>query len=53
VSSSFSDECSETALVPLGCPSSGEGAHDDLVLSLAIALFAAEHPAPTFAPIGT
>jgi hypothetical protein len=30
-----------------------EGAHDDLVLSLAIALFAAEHPAPRWLPVGT
>jgi hypothetical protein len=29
-----------------------EGAHDDLVLSLAIALFAAEHPAPRWRPVG-
>jgi hypothetical protein len=32
---------------------SREGAHDDLVLSLAIALFAAEHPAPRWLPVGT
>jgi hypothetical protein len=30
-----------------------EGTHDDLVLSLAIALFAAEHPAPRWLPVGT
>jgi hypothetical protein len=30
-----------------------EGQHDDLVLSLAVALFVAEHPGPRFAPIGT
>jgi hypothetical protein len=30
-----------------------EGAHDDIVLALAIALFAAEHPAPRWLPIGT
>jgi hypothetical protein len=29
-----------------------EGAHDDLVLSLAVALFAAEHPGWTWAPVG-
>jgi hypothetical protein len=29
-----------------------EGAHDDLVLSLAIALFAAEHPVPKWLPVG-
>jgi hypothetical protein len=32
---------------------SREGAHDDLVLSLAIALFASEHPAPKWLPVGT
>jgi hypothetical protein len=32
---------------------SREGAHDDIVLALAIALFAAEHPAPRWLPIGT
>ena len=32
---------------------SREGAHDVLVLSLAIALFAAEHPAPRWLPVGT
>jgi hypothetical protein len=32
---------------------SREGTHDDLVLSLAIALFAAEHPAPRWLPVGT
>jgi hypothetical protein len=32
---------------------SREGAHDDLVLSLAIALFVAEHPAPRWLPVGT
>jgi hypothetical protein len=30
-----------------------EGQHDDLVLSLAVALFAAEHPVPRFRPVGT
>jgi hypothetical protein len=30
-----------------------EGQHDDLVLSLAVALFAAEHPPPRFLPVGT
>lgn len=30
-----------------------EGQHDDLVLSLAIALFAAEHPVQRFLPVGT
>jgi hypothetical protein len=30
-----------------------EGQHDDLVLSLAVALFAAEHPGWTWAPVGT
>jgi hypothetical protein len=30
-----------------------EGQHDDLVLSLAIALFAAEHAAPKWLPVGT
>ena|SRR5215510_5816678 len=32
---------------------SRESAHDDLVLSLAIALFAAEHPVPRWLPVGT
>jgi hypothetical protein len=32
---------------------SREGAHDDMVLALAIALFAAEHPAPRWLPVGT
>jgi hypothetical protein len=32
---------------------SREGAHDDLVLSLAIALFAAEHPVPKWLPVST
>jgi hypothetical protein len=30
-----------------------EGTHDDLVLSLAIALFAAAHPSPRWLPVGT
>jgi hypothetical protein len=29
-----------------------ESTHDDLVLSLAIALFVAEHPAPRWLPVG-
>jgi hypothetical protein len=32
---------------------SREGAHDDIVLALAIALFVAEHPAPRWLPVGT
>lgn len=32
---------------------SREGAHDDIVLALAIALFAAEHPARRWLPVGT
>jgi hypothetical protein len=31
---------------------SREGAHDDIVLALAIALFAEAHPLPRFAPVG-
>jgi hypothetical protein len=30
-----------------------EGAHDDLVLSLAVSLFVAEHPMPRWLPVGT
>jgi hypothetical protein len=30
-----------------------EGAHDDLVLALAIGLFVAEHPGPKWLPVGT
>lgn len=32
---------------------SREGAHDDIVLALAIALFVAEYPAPRWLPVGT
>jgi hypothetical protein len=30
-----------------------EGAHDDLLLSLCVGLFVAEHPRPRWLPVGT